>query len=131
MTSSAIKPISIRSSVPLPAEFEARIRAQLAHHLGHDATSIQRGTVRFEDANGPKGGIDKICRIKLVLAGRPSVFAEKRDTSVGRAFALAVQSIGVAVARGHDKRVSERLGTGRNRKLRTRRAAGSQPGGLD
>lgn len=108
-------PISIRSSLPLDAELEVRIRTQLARRLGHDASLIQRGTVRFEDANGPKGGVDKICRIKLVMTGSPSLFAEKRDTSVERAFAAAVQSIGVTVTRGHDRRVSDRL-AGRNRK---------------
>ena len=108
--------ISIRSSIPLTPSFEERVRTQLAHHLGHDAGSIQRGTVRFEDVNGPKGGLDKLCRIKLVIGGRPTVIAEKRDATPGRAFAAALQSVGVAIARDHDRRVSGRLRTVRSRK---------------
>jgi hypothetical protein len=98
-------PISIRSSISLDPGFEDRIRVQLASRVGHSAELIERGTVRFEDVNGPKGGVDTICRIKLVFRGRPSVLAEKRDTSVGRAFAHAVHALGVAVGRNHSKRL--------------------------
>jgi hypothetical protein len=96
-------PISIRSSIPLSPSFEERIRTQLASQVGHGAGLIERGTVRFEDLNGPKGGVDTICRIKLVVSGRPSVIAEKRDTSVGRAFAKAVRAVGTAVGRSRGK----------------------------
>lgn len=98
-------PISIRSSIPLQPRFEARILKQLASRVsrfGHGAL-IERGTVRFEDVNGPKGGLDTICRIKLVVSGRPSVIAEKRATSVGGAFAQAVQTVGGALGRSLDK----------------------------
>lgn len=98
-------PISIRSSISLDPDFEDRIRTQLASRVGHSAEMIERGTVRFEDVNGPKGGVDTICRIKLVVRGRPSVLAEKRDTSVGRAFAQAVHALGIAVGRSHSKRL--------------------------
>ena len=111
-----LAPISIRSSLPLAEEFERRIRLQLARRLGHDASLIQRGTVRFEDVNGPKGGVDKVCRIKLVLTGRPSLFAEKRAPTVEQAFAATVQSIGITLTRGHDRRVSDRLVAARDRK---------------
>jgi hypothetical protein len=97
-------PLSIRSSIPLDPSFEERIRTQLANRVGHGAGSIERATVRFEDANGPRGGVDTICRIKVVVKGRPSVLTEKRDTSVGRAFAHAVDAIGIAIARAQDKR---------------------------
>jgi hypothetical protein len=40
-------PLSIRSSIPLDASFEERIRTQLANRVGHSAGSIERATVRF------------------------------------------------------------------------------------
>lgn len=95
-------PIAIRSGIELDATFEDRIRAQLAGQVGHWA-GIERATVRFEDVNGPKGGVDTICRIKLVVSGRPSLFAEKRDISVWRAFASAVHAIGVSIDRSREK----------------------------
>ena len=96
-------PISIRASIPLAPGFEERIRTQLANRVGHEAQSIERATVRFEDANGPKGGVDTVCRIKLVVTDRPTVLVEKRDTSAGRAFAHAARAVGVAMARSEDK----------------------------
>jgi hypothetical protein len=99
-------PIAIRSAIELAPSFEDRIRAQLAGQVGHGA-GIERATVRFEDVNGPKGGVDTICRIKLVVSGRPSLFAEKRDTSVGRAFAAAVHAIGIAIDRSRERHHAE------------------------
>ena len=96
-------PISIRSAIPLAPGFEDRIREQLANRVGYGAGVIERGTVRFEDVNGPKGGRDTICRIKLVVSGLPSLIVEKRETSAGLAFALAVQAIGTEFRRCKDK----------------------------
>jgi len=39
------------------------VRARLGRGLDPFTTRIERGTVRFEDVNGPKGGIDTVCRI--------------------------------------------------------------------
>lgn len=96
-------PIAIRSAIPLAPDFQDRVRAQLANQIGPSAERIERATVRFEDVNGPKGGVDTICRIKLDVKGRPSVITEKRDTSAGGAFAAAVHAIAVAIERDHDK----------------------------
>jgi putative sigma-54 modulation protein len=102
-------PIEIRSTIPLEEAFEERIRAQLSGRLGHGMGSVESATVRFDDINGPKGGVDTVCRIMLVVSGRPSVITEKRDTSVGCAFARAVHAIALAIARAHDKRVTARF----------------------
>ena len=96
-------PIAIRSGISLPSGFEAVVRKRLATHLGHVATLIERGTVRFEDLNGPKGGVDTICRIKLVISGRPSLQVEKRGTSAGEALAFALQALKTTVARTTSK----------------------------
>ena len=61
-------PISIRASIPLAPGFADRIRTQLANRVGHEAHAIERATVRFEDANGPKGGA--CLEIDLPLAAR-------------------------------------------------------------
>lgn len=91
-------PIAIRSSSKLGAGFEQRIRDQLARRIA-TSTFVERATVRLEDVNGPKGGIDSACRIKLVLAGRPSVLIEKRAASYDVAFAQAIRSVGSALQR--------------------------------
>lgn len=96
-------PISIRSTLPLSSEFKELVRSRLARELRHDGALIERATVRFEDVNGPKGGVDTMCRIKLVLTHQPSIITEKLDTSVGHAFARAVAAIGISIRRTREK----------------------------
>lgn len=95
-------PIAIRSDKKLTAAFEKRVRTQLSRRIG-PTSGVQRATVRFEDINGPKGGVDTVCRIKLVLTGRPSVLVAKRGTSEPLAFAEAVQSVGTSLMRDTKK----------------------------
>lgn len=92
-------PVAIRSRDLLGEGFVRRIRTQLARRVGRAAGVIERITVRFEDVNGPKGGIDTVCRIKAVLSGRPSIVVEKRTRSHASAFAGAVAALGTAVHR--------------------------------
>jgi ribosome-associated translation inhibitor RaiA len=64
---------------------------------------LERATVRFEDVNGPKGGDDTVCRIKLVISGRPSLIAEHRAANPPAAFAQAIDKIQRALERTRDK----------------------------
>ena len=54
--------------------------------LGKFAASIERITVRLSDANGPKGGRDQVCQIKVVISGLPSVVVEERDAAFQQSF---------------------------------------------
>jgi hypothetical protein len=95
--------IAIRTRIELPAGMDEAIRHQLALKLATASTFIERGTVRFDDVNGPKGGVDTICRIKLVLRGRPSVQVEERGTDARAAFARALPTAVRAVQRVRGK----------------------------
>lgn len=117
-----VTPIAIRGAVDLPAPFVARIRRELAAKLGYAATLIERGTVRFEDVNGPKGGIDTVCRIKLVLSGRPSVQVEATAADPKVAFGRAVPALVRALERvrgKHGLRVGRRATPARTSTRRT------------
>lgn len=63
-----------------PAE-RTYLRRRLGMRLGKFSSSIERLTVRIRDINGPRGGVDTICRIKAVLNGQPSVIVESRADS--------------------------------------------------
>ena len=51
---------------------QAYVRRKLGMKLGKFATSIERISVRVTDMNGPRGGVDQLCNVKVVLIGLPS-----------------------------------------------------------
>ena len=99
----SIDVIAIRSRVEQPAGMEDWIRAQMGSKLDHESTLIERGTVRFEDINGPRGGIDTLCRIKLVIRRRPSVQVEEQAEDARAAFLLALPVVVRSLKRVRDK----------------------------
>ncbi len=87
----------------------AYIRRGLGEHLGRFATAMERVSVRTEDVTGPRGGIDRMCRIKVVLKGLPTVVLERRNASltaaVDEALAAAKTAVGRALRRQHARPV--------------------------
>src|SRR6185437_9590447 len=76
---SAAVPAHIRvSGVDVSESQAARIRKRLGARLGKFAPPVERISVRLRDVNGPKGGVDHVCRIKAVLSNFPSVVFEAR-----------------------------------------------------
>src|SRR5690242_3377118 len=57
------------------------LRRKLGAKLGKFARAVERVSVRIRDVNGPRGGIDKRCAIKVVLTGLPSVVVEEQQAS--------------------------------------------------
>ena len=88
----------------LDEEDRALIRQKLGAKLGKFAASIERVTVRMTDANGPRGGVDHVCNVKVVLSGLPSVVAERRDASPHAVIDLALRAMEQAVRRSLTRR---------------------------
>ena len=88
----------------LSAIDRAYIRRKLGRHLGKFAASIERVSVRAEDVNGPRGGRDRMCRIKVVLSGLPSVVVERRNSSMTAAVDGALAGVERAVRRALQRR---------------------------
>jgi putative sigma-54 modulation protein len=80
------------------------IRRKLGMKLGKFASSIERVSVRVEDVNGPRGGIDQVCRIKVVLTGLPSVVFHGQDASLEAAIDGALAGTERAVRRTVQRR---------------------------
>lgn len=98
-------PAHIRASHDeLSAVDRAYIRRKLGRRLGKFADAIERVSVRIEDINGPRGGVDRACRIKVVLSGLPSVVFERRDSSLEAAVDGAVAGVETAVRRAVQRR---------------------------
>ena len=83
---------------------QAYIRRKLGMKLGKFATSIERISVRVDDVNGPRGGVDQVCRIKVVLIGLPPAVFEGRDASLEAAIDGALTGAERAVRRSVQRR---------------------------
>ena len=93
-------PVHVRViGVELDDDERAYIRRKLGMKLGKFATSIERISVRVTDLNGPRGGIDQVCNVKVVLSGLPSVVIERRRDALHAAIDDALGATERAVRR--------------------------------
>jgi ribosome-associated translation inhibitor RaiA len=93
-------PIFIRATgVPIDPGDRDYLRRKLDLRLGKFARNIERVSVRIGDVNGPRGGVDKTCAIKVVLAHVPSVVVTEQDASLKGAMDGALQRIARTVRR--------------------------------
>jgi ribosome-associated translation inhibitor RaiA len=103
-TDAPTTPLAVRTQgFELPPAVEAHIHAKLGARLGKYANHIERVTARFEDVNGPRGGIDTECRLKVVLVSRPTILVSARGRDARRAFDALLDSATRAVGRDLDR----------------------------
>jgi CBS domain-containing protein len=102
----------------LSSEDRNNIARKLGRRLGKSASSIERVSVRLSDLNGPKGGIDHKCLIRVLLSGLPSVVVERRESTLERAVNGAIDATALAVRRTIQRR--------RLRPLRRKEGLGSR-----
>jgi len=103
-------PAHIRSAgVDLSQDDQTYIRRKLGMKLGKFAPSMERITVRVSDVNGPRGGLDQVCRVKVVLSGLPSVMVEERDASLHAAIDLALAGAQRAVRKALKRRTTRAM----------------------
>ena len=98
-------PLALRTSgIEISPVLRKQIQTRIDRRLGRIAPHIERVTVRFEDVNGPRGGVDTLCRIKVVLSGLPSVLAHQKasdpETAFNRADHRVEQAVKKAITRG-------------------------------
>jgi len=74
---------------------ERRLRFALSCCDGH----IQRVVMRLSDINGPRGGADKRCHLRLVLGGLPDVLIEDIETDLYVAIDRATDRAGRTLLR--------------------------------
>ncbi|CAN5923974.1 hypothetical protein BH11MYX4_BH11MYX4_06220 [soil metagenome] len=99
------------------------IRSRMGAKLGKFAGRIERLSVRFEDANGPRGGVDTVCRVKVALSGLDSVVFE----SVGRDVADAASLAAAGVERAVRRALGRAGGGGRSSAARKKRVGAVKP----
>ena len=64
--------------------------------LGHLVSSV---SVTLRDENGPKGGIDKVCKVQVVLAQKGRIVIEERGDDIYKSIALAAHRVSAVISR--------------------------------
>ena len=90
-------------------DLKNHIERRLRFALGRFAARIARLTVRLSDVNGPRGGIDKRCRIAVALVPRGLVLIERSGDEPFALIADAVNRAARAVRRELERRRRGRI----------------------
>jgi ribosome-associated translation inhibitor RaiA len=107
-------PIDIQSPhMTLGDGFMTYIDGRLRTRLRKFQRDIVAIVVRCVDVNGPKGGIDQVCRIQIGLRGKKDIVVEQHAEEARKAFDLALQRAEHAL-----HRQIERLNHPRHRPLK-------------
>lgn len=86
-------------AVSRPDDLPDRIDRRLRFALARFGSRIQKTIVFLHDHNGPKGGIDKVCRILVKTQGCGTLVAAIVDSDWNTAVDRATARIGHTVAR--------------------------------
>lgn len=99
------------SQIPLEAEHRLQIERRVGFALSRLTQHVREVEVHLRDLNGPRGGVDKRCRVLVHFERGPAVIVEDVDSELGE---LIDRTIARAARSAH-KRVA--LGTLRRRML--------------
>jgi ribosome-associated translation inhibitor RaiA len=83
----------------------AHVERELARQLGHVSTTAGHVVAFLSDVNGPRGGLDKRCRIRARLTSAGEVFASAVTADLYEAITKAARRLGRAIqhATGHGR----------------------------
>jgi hypothetical protein len=95
-----------RQGIEIDEEAKARLLRRLDFALGRLGKHVTRVWVHLADMNGPRGGIDKRCRILVRLQHLPDVLVEDRDADLRVLIDRTVNRAGLAARRELSRRHS-------------------------
>lgn len=79
------------------------VLSRMSFALARFSKRIKNITVNLADLNGPKGGVDKQCRLIVQLQPNRTVMIEETDSSVTAAIARSADRAGHAVSRALER----------------------------
>lgn len=89
----------------LRESIQSRLETALARHRGR----VENVAVSLADLNGPKGGIDKQCRVVVRLRPRGKLTVEEVGTEFVAAAGRASDRLAYAVSRALERRRESRI----------------------
>ncbi len=81
------------------AAIREHVSRRLAFALSRFSGRLKEVEVRLRDVNGPKGGLDKVCRIKATCHGLPTLVVEAIGADLYGAIDGAADRAGRALGR--------------------------------
>ena len=87
----------------LPDELHDFVERRIAFAMGRYQSRLHSVTVVLEDVNGPRGGVDQLCRVMVRLNDGGQVVITDRDTHIFPCVARAIERSGRTVARRLDR----------------------------
>ncbi len=81
---------------------------RLRFALGGLGSRLGRVGVTLADENGPRGGVDKRCTVRLKLPAQPAIVIEQQDTDLYVAISCAVERAARALTRQLGKLEAQR-----------------------
>src|SRR5262245_21377916 len=92
------------AGVELTREDREYIKRRIDAKVGKLERPVERVSFRLNDVNGPRGGVDKVCRAKVVVSGLPRVVVERRDRSARAVVATTLAATERAVRKAIGRR---------------------------
>ncbi len=89
----------VTRGIELTAELNDYVRRHVHFALGRFAGEIRSVSIRLADVNGPRGGVDKCCDIRVNVGLPQEVIVRERQTTIHAAVAFAVERADRAVQR--------------------------------
>ena len=83
----------------LTDELRELLNRRVSYALSRFDSRIRHKTAIFEDINGPRGGVDKLCRITVKLHRAGDVVVRAEDADISKCITRAAERIGRAVSR--------------------------------
>lgn len=77
----------------------AHVRRRLHFALGRYEDRVTRVMVRLSDLNGPRGGVDKACLLRIRLHGQPAILIEDAEEDLYVAISRAADRAGRTLGR--------------------------------
>jgi ribosome-associated translation inhibitor RaiA len=97
--------VAIRArGLELTEELREHVTRRISFAVSRVSPLLQRVDVTLDDVNGPKGGVDKVCRVRARGPGLRAVVIEERASDVTVAVDRACDRLGRALVRAVEVR---------------------------
>jgi ribosome-associated translation inhibitor RaiA len=93
----------VRGRATLPERFEEHVLTRLGFAFDRFRPRLLAVAVHVDDLNGPRGGRDKFCRVRVRVRGHGEIVAEDRSPDLVAALDRAVRRAQFAVSRAVER----------------------------